>query len=117
MDGEPVDVSLTEVLPREPSVRAIELKVLQVHFDDARAERADPVLRIAVEDNVADVEVRLQPRRIELVDVPGEFDRAQEELVPHLLDGDDDFEILRHREQALPGDPLRTSPRIAVRGR
>jgi len=65
-----------------------------VHPVDALAERPDPVLGPAVLDDVADVEVGLQPRALELVDVARELQRAEEEVVPDLLDGDDDLELL-----------------------
>jgi len=58
-DLDPVDVAFAQVLPRELSARPIELEVLQVDLRDARAERADLVLRVSVEDDVPDVEVGL----------------------------------------------------------
>ena len=112
----PINLAVADVLPLEFAVRAIELEVLQVHFDDARAERADPVLRIAVEDDVADVEIGLQPRGVELVDVARELERAEEELVPDLFDRDDDLELARQRQQPLFDDTLRTLPRLPVGG-
>ena len=95
----------------------IEVEVLEVHLGDAGPERADPVLRVAVEHDVADVEVRLQPWRVELVDVAGELQRAQEELVPDLLDGDDHLQLARQRQQPLSNHALRTRPRVLVRRR
>src|SRR5262245_32671927 len=74
---DPVDVAVAEIAPGEAAVRPIELEVLEVDLRDARAKRADPVLRVAVEDDVADVEVGLQPRRVELVDVARELERAE----------------------------------------
>src|SRR5438094_10198983 len=85
----PVDVALAQVLPGEAAARAVELEVLEVHLGDARAQRAHPVLGIAVEDDIADVEVGLDPGRRELVHVARELDRAEQELVPDLLHGHD----------------------------
>src|SRR5438876_11449691 len=68
-DLDPVDVAFAEVLPRELSARPVELEVLQVDLRDARPERAHPVLRVPVEDDVADVEVGLDPGRAHLVHV------------------------------------------------
>src|SRR4030095_3040864 len=39
----PVDVSLPDILPGEPAARPIDMKVLQVHLDDSRAQCANPV--------------------------------------------------------------------------
>ena len=108
MDLDPVDVALADVAPREPAVRTIELEVLQVNLRDAGAERPDPVLREAVEHHVADVEVGLEPGRVELVDVAGELHGAQEEFVPDLLDRDDHLQLARHRQQALANHALRS---------
>src|SRR6185295_5477017 len=63
-DLEPIDVAVAEVGPGEAAVRPIEVKVLEVDLRDAGAERANPVLRIAVEHDVAHVEIGFQPRRI-----------------------------------------------------
>ena len=82
----PVHVALAEVLPGERPLLAVELEVLDVDAGDPRPEGADPVLRIAVEEHVAHVEVGLHPGRGELVDVARHLERAQEELVPDLLD-------------------------------
>src|SRR5262245_234948 len=41
-DVQPVDVSVAQVLPGESPVWTVELEVLQVDLDDARAERANP---------------------------------------------------------------------------
>src|SRR5258708_37119912 len=49
----------------------LELEVLDVELHDALAERANPVLRVAGNHHVADIEVRADPRALELVDVPG----------------------------------------------
>src|SRR5258706_10335926 len=66
-DVDPVDVAFAEVLPRELSARPVELEVLQMDLRDAGPERAHPVLRVAVEDDVPDVEVGLNPGRAHLV--------------------------------------------------
>ena len=72
-------------------------------------------MREGVQHDVADVEVRAHPRGLELVDVPCELERAEQEFVPHLFDGDDDFLVARHRQQPLADDALRSRPRVAVR--
>src|ERR1017187_8464133 len=48
--------------------------VLDVHLNDPLTERANPVLRIGVAHDVADIEVRANPRAFELVHVAGEFE-------------------------------------------
>src|SRR5262249_23626464 len=73
---DPVDVALAEVDPVEPAVRAVELEVLQVDLRDARPERADPVLRITIEDHVDHVAIGIEPRGLSLVDVLRELRRA-----------------------------------------
>jgi hypothetical protein len=88
-----------------------------VHFHRAGAERANPVLRKAVEHDVADVEIGFEPRRVELVDVAGELDWAQQELVPDLLDCDNHLQLARERQQALANHPLGSRPRVPIRGR
>src|SRR5262249_9820134 len=105
-DFGPVDGSLADPLPREFAVRPGEVEVLQVHLEDAVGERADPVLRERIEDDVPHVEVRLDPGGVELVDVTRELQRAEEELVPDLLDRDRDFQVTRDRHQALADDAL-----------
>ena len=63
-------------------------------LDDALAESSDPVLSIPVENDIADVEICLEPRTFELIDVTGEFQRAQQELIPYVLDRDNNIEFL-----------------------
>ena len=62
--------------------------LLDVDLDDPLAELADPFLGIAELDDVADVEVGDDRGALELVDVAGELEGAEQELVPDLLDGD-----------------------------
>ena len=38
------------------------------------------------------------PRALELVEVAGGLDRAEQEVVPHVLDGDGHLELGRQRE-------------------
>ena len=68
---------------------------------------------IAVLDDVADVEVGPDPGAVELVDVAGELDRAEEELVPDLLDGDLDPVLLGVGDQ-LADVRLRARVGVAV---
>src|SRR6266545_1655137 len=105
-DLDPVDVAFAEVLPRELSARPVELEVLQVDLRDARSERAHPVLRVPIEDDVPHVEVGLDPGRGHLVHVTRELDGAQEELVPDLLDRDDHLEVGGEGQQPLADDLL-----------
>src|SRR5204862_3043924 len=115
MHRQPVDVAVADVPPGEAAVRTIELEVFQMDLDDAPGERANPILRVAVEDDVADVEVGLQPWRIEFVDVARELERTEEELVPDFLDGDDHLQLLRAWQQSTADHVLRSRPRVAVR--
>src|SRR2546421_9131382 len=112
---DPVDVPLADVLPRKPAVAAIEVEVLQVNLDNARPQGADPVLRERIDDDVADVEVRADPWRIELVDIPRELQWTQQKLVPDLFDGNDHLQVAGHRHEALADYALRSRIRILVR--
>src|SRR3989442_1128907 len=89
MDLAPINIALTQVDPKVGVFEALE--VLEVDFVNPAAERTNPVLRVAVEDHVADVEPGFDPRALELVYISGHFERAQQESVPNFLDGDDDF--------------------------
>ena len=74
-DGRPVDLSLAEFV-----VKPLGLGVfLDVDFEDSLAQFANPFLGIAVLDDVADIEVGTDPGALELIDVAGELDGAQEE--------------------------------------
>ena len=63
-------------------------------LEDSLAQLADPFLGIAELDDVADVEVSADPRALELVDVAGKLERAEQELVPDLFDRDLDAVLL-----------------------
>src|SRR5438445_11028788 len=95
--GRPVHVTVTKIDPGVSIFLALE--VFEVNLDDALAEGANPVLRKSVKHHVADVEPSLNPRALELADVAGHFERAQEELVPHFLDGNYDFQLLGRSEE------------------
>ena len=84
-----------------------------MHFRDARAECADPILRVAVQNDITDVEVRFEPRAFKVVHVSREFDWAEQELVPDLFNGDDDLQFLR-KGQELANVLLRALPGIAI---
>src|ERR1017187_1279614 len=73
--------------------------VLDVHLHDPLANRTDPVLRIGVAHDVADVEVRANPRAFEFVHVTGELERAEQEFVPDFLHADHDLQVRRHGDQ------------------
>ena len=88
--GRPVDLALAELV-----VEPLRLGVfLDVDLEDPLAQLADPLLGVAELDDVADVEIGTDRGTAELVDVAGELDGAQEELVPDLLDGDLDPGLL-----------------------
>src|SRR4029453_14683578 len=99
MHSLPVDIAFADILPVESSPRAIHLEVLEVQTDDAGAERANPVLRIAIQHHVADVEIRPQVLRLEIIDVADELERAEKELVPDLLDRNRHLEAGSYLEQ------------------
>ena len=87
-----------------------EREILDVQFHDALAQGANPILRISVDRDIADIEIGADPRGLELVDVAREFERAEKKLVPDLLDPDDDLVLLRQGDEradmalaALPG--------------
>ena len=83
-DGGPVDLALAQAVI-EPLLLLV---FLDVHLEDPLAQLADPFLGIAELDDVADVEVSADPRALELVDVAGKLERAEQELVPDLFDRD-----------------------------
>ena len=78
VDGGPVDLALAGIDPAGGGgaglLVALEGEVLDVELDDALAEGANPILRVAVEDDVADVEVGADGGGVELVEVAGELE-------------------------------------------
>ena len=84
-----------------------------MQLDDPRAQRADPILRVTVDSDVADVEVGADVRAVEFVDVTREFERTLQKFIPHFLDGDDDTQFLRQRDQS-PNGPLGSLPGLRV---
>src|SRR5581483_3636103 len=111
-DRQPVHVAVAEVHPCVPVWLALE--VLEMNFHDALAERANPVLGIAVKHDVADIEPRFHPRAVEFADVRGHFERAEQKFVPDFFDCDDDLQLLGERQE-LADLRLRARPRFAVR--
>src|SRR4051812_13422103 len=85
-----------------------------MQFDDAAAQRANPVLRISVQRYVPDIEVSSNMRALEVVYVSGEFEWAEQELVPNFFYRDDYVEFLRQGQQ-LPNASLRTRVSVRVR--
>ena len=73
--------------------------VFEMHLDDAFADLANPMLRNAVMDHVPDIEIGLDQRVLELVNVLHEIARRQQKLIPDLFDGDDDIELFSERDQ------------------
>src|SRR6266851_3477419 len=109
----PVYVALAEI---NPGVSVfLTLEIFEVDLHDPLVEGPNPVLRIAVEQHVSDVEPCFDPQAVELVDVCGHFERAQKEPVPDFLDGDYDFQIFGKRNK-FADLPLRARPSVAVRG-
>src|SRR6266481_2801268 len=88
-DGFPVHIAITEVHPFVAIFFALE--VFQVHLDDALPQRASPVLRISVKHHIADVEPRLDPRTLKLLDVCSHLQRTQQKFVPDFFDGNHNF--------------------------
>src|SRR5262249_41640821 len=68
---------------------------LDVNFEDPLAQLPDPLFGVAELDDVTDIEIRTDPGTIKFVDVPCELDRAEQELVPDLFDGNLDPVLLR----------------------
>ena len=61
----PVDAALT----KSDELSVIGLEVLEMHLDDPLAKGANPLLRIAVHHDISDIEIGLDPRALELVDI------------------------------------------------
>src|SRR5229473_6272615 len=107
----PVHIAIAQVHPGVAIFLALE--VFEMNVGDVLSERANPILRIAVKDHVADVEPSLDPRATELADVLEHFEGTQQEPVPHFLDGDHNFQFFGEREQ-LADLVLRARPSVAV---
>src|SRR5207244_2594765 len=111
--GAPVHVALAEVHPRVTVFLALE--IFQMDLDDALAERANPILGIAIKHDVAHVEPGLDPLAVKLVYVGGHFEWTKQEFVPDFLDGDDDFQFFCKRNQSADLC-LGARPGVAVGG-
>jgi hypothetical protein len=96
-DIRPVDSLRPSVLGIELRMICSGLEALDMNFDEPLADGSNPVLRKAVGDYIADVEVGPDPGAVELIDIPDEFERAQQKSVSHVLDRDDDLELLSER--------------------
>src|SRR6266513_3068112 len=110
----PVDFALAQRHPLG-HLAFLELEVLDVELDDALAQRANPVLRISGDHHVADIEIGADPRALEIVDIPGHFERAEQKLVPDLFNADDHLQFLGHGNE-LANLCLRADPGIAIAG-
>ena len=86
-----------------------------MHFDDALPQRANPVLRIAVQQHIPNVEPCLNPRTLKFLDVRGHLQRAEQELVPDFFNGDHNSQLFGEGQQ-LANFLLRTAPGVAIRG-
>jgi hypothetical protein len=77
---------------------------------------ANPILRVAVEQNLTDIEARLDPGTSELIDMVRHYDRAQQKFIWDLLECDDNLRLLhRHRQHQVniphfPGHTLVWNP-------
>src|SRR5439155_10884814 len=111
-DGPPVDVAISEIWPTVGVPTAFE--ILEMDFVDLGAKSANPILRVAVEHDVADVEPCTDPRAFEFGNVCGHVERTQQELVPDLFDGNDYFQFFGERKQ-FADLLLRARPRVAIR--
>src|SRR5204863_462747 len=109
----PVHVAIAEVHPGVAVLRALE--IFEVDLDDGFAQGANPVLGIAVQHDIADIEPGPDPRAVKFADVLGHFERTEQEPVPDFLDRDDDLELLRQREE-VADLRLRARPGIAIGG-
>ena len=83
-------------------------------FVNLGAKSANPVLRVAIEHDVADIEPGTDPRAFEFGNVRGHFERAEQEFVPDLFDSNDYFQFFGERKQ-LADSLLRARPRVAIR--
>src|SRR5260221_1293712 len=113
VDFQPVDLPLAQ--RDELGLAFGEFEILDAQLRDARPQCADPVLRISANYHVADIEIRAHERTVEGIHIGHEFERAEQELVPHLLHGDDDIQLLRQRKHA-PDLLLLPLPRLAITG-
>ena len=84
-------------------------------LDRPLAERPDPILRVAVQHDIPDVEPRLDPWALKFVDVLRHLERAEQELVPNLLDGNHHSQLLGQRQE-LANLRLRARPGVAIGG-
>src|SRR5262245_21794089 len=78
--GGPVHFAIAEVRPCVSAFFSFE--IFEMHFDDAFAECANPILRISVKYDIAYVKPGFDPRTVKLVDVTGHFERTEKEFVP-----------------------------------
>src|SRR2546423_882928 len=113
-DGRPVDGAGHELGPFVAPVAMIHLEVLEVNLLDPRSENSNPLLRVAVEDDVAGVEVAPDVWTVDAVQEVAEFKGADQELVPDVLEGDVDavalgvgFELVESRKEPVVGDVIR----------
>src|SRR6267378_8089902 len=110
-DRRPVNGAVAEVYPGVPVLGSLE--IFEVDLDDAFAQRANPILGIPVQHDIADIKPGLHPRAVKLAEVLDHFERAEQELVPYFFDGDDDLQLLCDRHK-LANLCLRARPRIAI---
>src|SRR4030095_305293 len=84
----PVDALAAPVLGIELWMVHARLEAFDVNFDEPVSYGPDPILRVAGRHDVADIEIRLDVRALELVDVAHEFERTEQEAIPHIFDRD-----------------------------
>ena len=107
-DGWPVDRAAEEIWRGRARFGAI---AFDMHLLDAAAERENPMLGIAVGDDVADIEISGDVRRIEIIDVARHFGRAEEDFVADVFNRHVDFVLFEFGHDGLQFR-LRTCPRV-----
>ena len=85
---------------------------LDVQFLDARPQDANPLLGPAVVEDIAHIEMPPDRRAVEFVHVARSLQRAKEEMVPHVLNGDLDAQLLCQRDRLAD---FRLRPSVGVR--
>ena len=70
-----------------PFVHVLAAEFLDVEFLNALAEDANPLLRPPEINGVADIEMPAHGRAVEFIHKAGGFERAEQEMVPDILEG------------------------------
>ena len=99
----PADAALADVhrLAAPIGVSRIEQVVFHVNFCEETVERENPLLRWREPHVIPDVEVSLDPRALERFDEVAKDLRLNPQVVPDVLERDDDLGFLGQRNQPL----------------